>query len=261
MSFKANLLKKIELDNLAQHILASIGPTDSGRKVDKDAMRRMLAAGPYQHQKVRDLDLYIFPGTIQEQKILVLDNDLTIYRTTIADVALRKSPTIKEMVSIRNAIKILSDSDVVVSKKADSLKTIQQECIALLDLSFNEADLDAIRIDGIASLESNYSEGVIEALTLLGELLGYGFVPKPFRLQHHHILGLRAEKTAAGFSYGPLFVYNIIHNILSLIEAPLDSTDPKNIIFFKRVAAGEEKAAQNGPAVFQYLKDAVGVNG
>ena len=55
---------------------------------------------------------------------------------TVADVGMRKSPTIREMVSIRNAMKILSDADVVASKKEASVRTIQEECLSALDLSF-----------------------------------------------------------------------------------------------------------------------------
>ena len=49
---------------------------------------------------------------------------------------MRKSPTIKEMISIRNAFKIINDKDVKISTKDESLKTIQKECIDLIDLSF-----------------------------------------------------------------------------------------------------------------------------
>jgi hypothetical protein len=77
-------------------------------------------------------------------RILVLDNDLTIYHTTVEDVVLRKSPTVKEMVSIRNAIKILNDKDVVISKKEASLKTIRDICIDQLDLHYTAADIDGI---------------------------------------------------------------------------------------------------------------------
>ena len=39
MSFKENLLKKIKIDNMAKKALASIGPADSGLKIDKEIMR------------------------------------------------------------------------------------------------------------------------------------------------------------------------------------------------------------------------------
>ena len=59
MSFKENLLTKLKINRLAAKVLASIGPVESGSKVDKEAMRSLLEMSPYQHQKVRDLDLYV----------------------------------------------------------------------------------------------------------------------------------------------------------------------------------------------------------
>ena len=126
MSFKENILKQIRINKTAKQVILSIGPPDSGRKVDKDAMRRLLEMSPYTYRKERDLDLYLEDAESEKKKILVLDNDLAIYDTFVEDVVLRKSPTVKEMISIRNAIKILNDSDVVISKKEESVKTIQK---------------------------------------------------------------------------------------------------------------------------------------
>ena len=50
MSYKENLLTKIKIDKLANTVIASIGPAESGRKVDKDAMRTLLEMSPYQYQ-------------------------------------------------------------------------------------------------------------------------------------------------------------------------------------------------------------------
>ncbi|MGW8303889.1 MAG: hypothetical protein ACWGNO_17555, partial [Desulfobacterales bacterium] len=173
MSFKENLLTKLKIDNLAHNVIASIRPVESGAKVDKDAMRSLLAMSPYQHQKMRDLDLYVEAIDQTQKKIFVLDNELPIYQTTIDDVVMRKSPLIKEMVKIRNIIKILKDSDVKLSRKEESVIAIQKECIDQLDLSFNAADIDEIAKDGQASLERDYADGVIECLDLFAELLDY----------------------------------------------------------------------------------------
>ena len=156
VSFKENLLKKIKIDQLAAKVIASIGPAESGSKLDKDAMRSLLEMSPYQHQKARDLDLYVEGMDQEPKKILVLDNELPIYRTTIADVAMRKSPLIKEMVNIRNIVKILKDADVKISRKDESVKAIQQVCIERLDLSFDSSDIEEIAKDGQASLENWY---------------------------------------------------------------------------------------------------------
>ena len=39
MGFRENLLKKIEIDKLANEVAASIGPPDSGRRIDKAKAR------------------------------------------------------------------------------------------------------------------------------------------------------------------------------------------------------------------------------
>ena len=80
MSFKENLFKKIQIDQLSRKVIDSIGPPESGRKVDKDAMRSLLEMSPYAHQKKRDLDLYIEKSDDGPSNILVLDNELPIYK-------------------------------------------------------------------------------------------------------------------------------------------------------------------------------------
>lgn len=257
MSFKDNLLTKIKINKLANKVIASIGPAESGRKVDKDAMRNLLEMSPYQYQKVRDLDLYVEEIDQDPKKIFVLDNELPIYKTTIEDVAMRKSPLIKEMVKIRNIIKILKDSDVKLSRKEESVKAIQDDCIDQLDLSFNESDIDEIAKDGQASLERDYSDGVIECLELFAELLDYQPAPKAFQLSRHKIIGEIASRAGGEVLYGPMIIYSLIHGTLKLIEDRISSFDKSKIEIIQQVAAGKQKAALEGPDVFEYLKKTV----
>jgi len=257
MSFKENLLTKLKINNLANKVIASIGPVESGSKVDKDAMRSLLELSPYQYQKARDLDLYV-QGSDQEQKtIFVLDNELPIYRTTIDDVVMRKSPLIKEMVKIRNIIKILKDTDVKLSRKDESVKAIQKECIDQIDLSFNESDIAEIAKDGQASLERDYPAGVIECLELFAELLDYKPAPKAFQLGRHKIFGALTPKAGGEVLYGPMIIYSLIHGTLKLIEEQISSFDKTKIEFVQQVAAGKQKAAVEGADVFQFLKNTV----
>ncbi len=257
MSFKENLLTKIKIDKLAQKVIASIGPAESGRKIDRDAMRGLLEMSPYQHQKARDLDLYVEETDQDQKKIFVLDNELPIYKTTIEDVAMRKSPLIKEMVKIRNIIKILKDSDVKLSRKEESVKAIQGDCIDQLDLSFNESDIDEIAKDGQASLERDYADGVIECLDLFAELLDYQPAPKAFRLSRHKIIGELTPKAGGEVLYGPMIIYSLIHGTLKLIEDQISSFDKIKIELIQQVAVGKEKAFVEGPNVIEYLKNTV----
>jgi predicted transcriptional regulator YdeE len=256
MSFKENLLTKIKINRLAYKV-TSIGPVESGSKVDKEAMRSLLEMSPYQHQKARDLDLYVEGINQEQKKILVLDNELPIYQTTIDDVAMRKSPLIKEMVKIRNIIKILKDTDVKLSRKNESVLAIQKECIDQLDLSFNASDIDEIAKDGQASLERDYPDGVVECLELFAELLDYKPAPKTFQLGRHKIVGALTTKDGGEVLYGPMIIYSLIHGTLKLINEQISSFDKTKIELFQQVTAGKQKAAAEGPDVFEYLKNTV----
>lgn len=255
MSFKENLLKKIKIDKLVNQVIATIGPPDSDRKVDKSLMRSLLEMSTYTYRKTRDLDLYLQDAESETTKILVLDNDLAIYNTSVEDVALRKSPTVKEMISIRNVVKILNDSDVVICKKEDSVKTIRQECIQMLDLDFNESDLEEILKDGCASLDKDYTDGVVESIDLFAEILQFKPAPKAFKISHHRVLGASARKESGETVFGPMVIYSMIHNSLNLIQQPVGSFDRQKIEFIHQVAAGKESADAHGPEVFQHLKN------
>ncbi|MGD1967793.1 MAG: hypothetical protein PVH74_14525 [Desulfobacterales bacterium] len=257
MSFKENLLTKMKIDRLAAKVMASMGPAESGSKVDKDAMRQLLEISPYKHEKSRDLDLYVEPMEGEQKKILVLDNELPIYRTTIEDVTIRKSPLIKEMVKIRNMIKILKDSDVKISRKDESVKAIQQECIDQLDLSFNATDIEEIAKEGQASLERDYPDGVIESLELFAELLDYRPAPRAFQLSRHIIFGALTTKAGGEVLYGPMVIYSQIHGTLKLIDEQISSFDKPKIELIQQVATGKQKAAAEGSDVFEHLKNLV----
>lgn len=257
MSFKDNLLKKIQIDALAHKVISSWGQPGSGKRIDKDAMRDLLEMSMYAHQTKRDLDLYVAESEGEQKKILVLDNELPIYLTSIEDVVLRKSPYIKEMVSIRNAIKILKDSDVKISIKDASVKAVQKECIDDLDLAYNAADIEEIAKDGTASLENKYNDGVIESLVLFAELLGYQPAPKAFKIRHCEVFGAITEGMAAEIQYGPIVIFSQMDNSLKLIESRIGSFDKEKLDYFRQVAAGNEKADIAGQEVFRYLKDAV----
>ncbi len=257
MSFKENLLKKIRIDKMAEKVLNSIGPPDSGRKVDKETMRKMLEMSAYQTRKERDLELYMQDNANGIKKILVLDNELPVYNTTVNDVVLRKSPTLKEMLSIRNALKILNDADVLVCKKEDSVRFFRNECIALLDLSFGASDLHEIEKDGVASLERGYTDGVAETLDLFSELLDYTPLPKDFMISNHIVIGPSIKEPARETLFGPVIIYSIIHNTIRLFDDKIGTKEKEKIELLHMMASGREKASKEGSAVFEYLADSV----
>lgn len=257
MSFKKNLLKKIQIGQLSRKVLASFGPPGDPGKIDKDAMRGLLEMSPYLYQKERDLDLFIEKLDGEPSKILVLDNELPIYRTTVEDVAIRKSPYTKEMLSIGNIIKILKDSDVKISRKEASVQLIQKECINRLDLSYNASDIEMIAKEGADSLENGYTDGILESLALFAELLGYQPPPKAFRIRHHEICGAVTEKQSGEIVYGPAVILSLVDNSLGMIENKISSHDKARIEFFQQVDQGKERPDIEGKEVFRYLKNAV----
>jgi hypothetical protein len=221
-------------------------------------MRTLIEMGPYEMRKERDLELYIRQNGPEEKKrILVLDNDLSIYYTDVEDVALRKSPTVKEMVNIRNIIKILNDSNVVKSKKEESVKIIQKECIEQLDLDYTEFDIDQIKNDGKSALEWDDKDGVVESIELFAELLDLTPPPKVFRLNNFKMFGKIHEDDKGEIFYEQIILYSLIKNELKLIQKKIGSYDKAGIQVLHQIAKGNEKASKENFEVFDYLKKAV----
>ena len=253
MSFRENVLQKIKIDELARKVLASIGASGSGKKVHKEAMRELLNINDYAYKKKRDLDLYIHSDGSGKDTIIVLDNELALYRTTPQDVAMRKSPTVKEMVSIRNAIKILKDTDVVVSRREDTLRTVQQACIENLDFSYEKADIEAMGKDGMAALDNGYADGVMEMLKLFEEILSYDVLPRSLAVPHCHMAGAPGRKTSGEIAYGPIVIYNMMHNKLKFTDDVVGRQDKDNIGHLHAIARGEGAATLEGADVFEKL--------
>ncbi len=255
MGFKENLLKKMEIDRMAAQITASLGTPDSGRRIDKALARTFLAEAGYEKLTARDLELYRLPPQNAQARILVLDNDLPIYATTPEDVTLRKSPIVKEMLNIRNVFKILNDSDVLLSKKGDSVQTVREEILAGLDLAFAPADIEAIYNDGRASIESKYAEGIEETLQIFAELLGWSAPPTVLRQDHSMIIG--RPSNPPGTAFGPTVVFNRMHLTLKLIRAAVVLKDEEALTDYRQVVSGASPADATGHDALAFLRDQV----
>lgn len=257
MAYKENLLKKLTIDRLVATISSAIAPADGATRIDMVVLKQLMAHFPWKSRRERDLECYLENETLEKTRILVLDNDLPIYHTTLADVVLRKSPTLKEMINIRNAIKILNDKDVVLSKKGASLTTIQTICIEQLDLRFSAADIEQLAREGVASLEGRYLPGVQESLLLFADLLKLVPAPAAFSLEHHDCYGWLSRSPDGGAVFGPLVIYSRINNTLAWLDEALDSRDKKRLERLRAVAAGEDDAAMVGPAAFDRMHEQV----
>lgn len=257
MGFKENLVQKIQIDRLADAVVRSVADNTETGVFDRASMEKLLAMGGYPHTKARDLDLYILADKLAKKRILVLDNGLAIYESTVEDVAMRKSPTVKEMVSFRNAFKILNDSDVLISKRETSVRTLQKSNIDRLDLSYTAEDIAAIGLDGTAALQGRDGDGVLEALALFAELLQMKPAPKAFRLPNQVVMGLE-ETSATGLKrFGPIVVYDPNLFKLYLIAEAISPDSTDRMKHFQAVASGSAGADREGASVFQYLVEKV----
>ncbi len=230
MGFKENLLKRITINDLVRIVGKSIGTADSGAKVDKKAMKQLLDMSLFDHQSEREMDLYLKPlaaeGIFQ---ILVLDNELPLYETTLADVLLRKNPTLKEMLNLGNAIKILNDKDVVKFRRAESLAFVQQDLLGSLDLTFDYADLTAIFKEAVVALENHQVDGVIQGITLFCEILGYMPAPLAFQIKGNKVWGKMTTDKQGKSLLGPMVIYAPGANQLVLWPHPIDRLDPQAV--------------------------------
>lgn len=256
MGFKENILQKIRFDQLHKTIVNSLGTPDSGRRLDKAAMATLLKYSTYESHQVRDLTLYVKPESGQPPAILLLDNELKIYKTTPEDVALRKSPTVKEMVSIRNAIKILNDKDVVISRGRETADALLAELIGALDLSFSAADLDGLVADGKAAQENKYADGVLEILTIFMEILQWPPAPKSLTQAHFHIWGAHLPKGVGETVLSPVAIFSLAHNTLYLSDQQISSRDKDRQEVLNAIisGAGEDEETLTDTAAWTALK-------
>jgi len=257
MSLKENLRKKILIDSLAGAVSQSIGHSGGPRKIDKENMRKLLSFTPFVLEKQRDLELYfreLEPGL---GEVLCLDNELPLYQNTnLEEVGLRRSPELKEMISIRNVIKILNVKDILLCNGRDAVDYVQNLAIQLLDLSFDEKDVDDMAEEGVDALVRADSDGVMEILDLFVELLGYRAVPTAVLVNDYMMFGSHHDLEGGREAFGPIIMYNDKTNTLRLIKDPISVDDPLANVKIPGVALGEAEPDAEAYQVFKFLKDA-----
>lgn len=257
MSLKENLRKKIMIDRLAKAVSQSIGPSGGPRKIDKENMRKLISFTPFVLEKRRDLELYfreLEPGL---GEVLCLDNELPLYgKTSLEDVAVRRSPELKEMVNVRNIIKILNVKDILMCKGRDAVQYIHDRALELIDLTFDEKDLDEMVNQGVGALVGAESESVMEMLELFVELLGYRSVPAAVLVNDYVMFGAEHEAIGGTRAFAPIIMYNDKTNILRLIRDTISVDDPLANVKIPGVALGEIAPDAEGYEVFEFLKEA-----
>jgi hypothetical protein len=255
ISFKENLLQKIELERLAYYrVIASCGTEQARHPVDKEAMGRLLELSPYQYQRERDLDLYVKPVEGELKMILVLDNELPIFRSTVKDVVTRRSPRTLEMWSFRTIRNILVNSDIKISTTGKSVETVLRDAVAQLDLTYTDTDIENLAREGMAWLAGSDAGGVGKSLALFGALLGYEKPPKYFGLDNTVCYGVSAFGRDNEAVFGPLVLYRPADNTLVWIDQSFSRYDREQMKFLRSVATGQKSVPMTGDAVFEKLQ-------
>jgi hypothetical protein len=255
MSFKENLKAKIKLDRLLQKLVSTIREPPGRWWLDKVLAQDLLDMTDFEHQKVSNLHLYVRPLKGEIMEVVVFDNELPIYHTTVADVALRKSPYWQQMFSMRNIKKIMNHHDVLVSEGKDSLKRVHANALALLDLTYSRDDLALLLEDARSGLERESIEQIQESLELFLELLD--FQPVSLGVPEQDLQIFARPKVNAGDapSFKHLLLFNEENLSLGLKKGPFSLESDSDLAWVMQYVRGREPADLQGMDVFEFLAD------
>jgi hypothetical protein len=255
MSFKENLRAKIKLDKLLQRLISTMREPPGKRWLDKVLTQELLAVTDFEHKKVKDLQLYLRPLEGEIMEVVVLDNELPIYRATVADVALRKSPYWQQMFSIRNIKKIMNDQDVILSKGKKSIKRLHANAVALLDLTYTRDDLALLLEDARQGLEKKSIEQLQESLDLFFELLDFQPVSLDVLERDLQIFARPKPKAGAVPTFEHLILFNGGNLSIGLKKGTFSPQNDLDLAWLMQYARGGETADLQGIDVFEFLAE------
>ena len=255
VTFKENLKTKIKLDRLFRKLVSTIQEPPGQWRLDKVLTKELLDMTDLEYKKFRDLQLYIRQLEGENIEILVFDNELPIYHGSEADVALRKSPRWQEMLSIRNIRKIMNHHDVLVSKGKESLRKLQANAMALLDLTYTRDDLAMLVMDARRGLEHKSIEQIQESFDLFFELLDFQEV---FLGEPEHNLQIFAGPKLNG-DIVPAFEHLILFDeetlSLGLKKGTFSPQNDSDLEWVIKYARSEVPADLTGIDVFEFLAE------
>ena len=255
MSLKENLKAKIKLDRIFQSLFSTAREAPGRLWLNKELTQEVLALTDFKHKKVKDLHLYIRPMEGEIMEVLVLDNELPIYHTTVDDVTLRKSPYWQQMFSIRNVRKIMNDHDVIASKGKESLKRLHANALALLDLTYTRDDLAPLLEGARRGLERKSIEQIQESLDLFFELLG--FQPLSLEVLEPGFQSFARPEVNGGVvpSFEHLVLFDEEDLSLGLKKGAFSPQNDSDLAWVLQCARGEERADLQDTEVFEFLAE------
>ena len=255
MSFKENLKAKINLDRLFRKLISTIKEPPGKWWLDKVLAQELLGMTDLEQKKFRDLHLYIRPLEGEIMEVLVFDNELPIYHTSVADVALRKSPRWQEMFSIRNIKKIMNQHDVLVSKGKESLKKLYANALAMLDLTYTRDDLAMLLEDARQGLEQRSIAQIEESFDLFFELLDFQPVSLGGQEQDLQIFARPKVNGGAVPTFEHLILFDEENVSLGLKKGDFSPESDLDLAWVMQYARGGERADLQGIGVFEFLAD------
>lgn len=255
MSLKESLRSKMRIDKLAKQIIATMRETPGDRKLNQEATRLLLQMTDYVYSKIRGLHLYVGHTEEGRQEVVVLDNELPIYHTAVADVAMRRAPRWKEMVSIRNIRKVLNDTDILVSRGKASIQRIQARATAQLDLSCTRGELELLVKDATAAIAARSAEQVQEVLQMFFELLSYKMLNMDVVPAHLQTFAMAESRETAAESYENLIWFDPEKPQVKLLKGRFSPRSDLDIARLLHCVAGEKPATLEDAAVFAFLAE------
>lgn len=256
MKLKEAILKKIKIIDAAVSVADSL-KSSAESKIDKQNAIFLLEAAGYKHEHLRDLDLYYKGIDEDRRRIIVLDSEFAIYNTSLKDVAIRKSPSIKEMLSFGNVKKILWDEGVIVQKKAGTVETIKKEALETQDIIVTKKEVEEIMYQSMASIAEKDEAGIMEGLIVLAELLEWSSPKFPIKTPAVLIKGKSVSIHESESQFGPAVVYGGKTRQICLTNEIFNIKDPDERSLFEKFTSGCEGAEASGEDVFRRLKDMV----
>ncbi len=243
------------LDSLIKKLLSAIKDKHGNHRLDKRLARELLDMTGFKKKKVRDLDLYILPHEGELMEIAVLGNELTIYRTTLEDIAMRKSPQWREVFSISNIRKIMNDKDIIESKCRESLERLYADALGLLDLSYTKDDISLLLDDARSGLEQKSIIRIQESLDLFIGLLDFKEVSFGGLTKDLHLYAGIKFNGGAVPTYKPTILFDENKMYLGMKKKAYKPRSEDDLAWFVKHTMKKEEADLKGLDVFKFLSE------
>ncbi len=245
----------MRLDSLLKKILSTFKDKPGSPELDKELVRNLLDMTGFKKKKVRDLDLYVTSMADEIMDIAVLGNGLTIYRTTLDDIAVRKNPYWQEVFSISNIKKIMSDKDIIINKGKKSLERLYADALSLLDLTYSKDDIILLLEDARIGLEQKSIAEIQESLDLFVALLGFKKVFFGGLTQNLHLYA-GIELSGSGVpTYKPVILFDKKKMYLGMKKKAFRPRSDGDLAWFIKYTMKKEEADIEGEDVFKCLSE------